>query len=156
MKSGFSLFELVIVVGIFTVLALLGTQIVVNSLRGTQKSTSMSDIREDLAFAVERIERELRNAESFDCSSSTSSQMFYDSLGTTHSIFCDASSDNIQIDGNSVTGTLTKVDCNATVFTCTDPPSRFEFDIWASHAGVMGVLGSSLNISSQIPLRSTN
>ena len=66
--SGFSLFEIMVVIVIFALLGVLVTQSLALSIRGSKKSETMSKTRSSLSYAMGIIERQLRNANSVtDC-----------------------------------------------------------------------------------------
>ena len=73
MKKGYSLIEMLVVIGIFAMLAVLVTQIMAASLRGTKKSTSATTDRSGISYAVGVMERQLRGAQTIiDCPNNTS------------------------------------------------------------------------------------
>jgi len=76
-NSGFSLIEMLVVVMIFSVLTILATQSLATSLRGTRKSESVGNVRENIEFAMSIMERSLRSAKDLDCDSSSSSKLVY-------------------------------------------------------------------------------
>ena len=62
MKKGFSLVEILVVITAFSILAILTTQALSLSLRGTRKSGSVTLVREELNYATAVMERLLHNA----------------------------------------------------------------------------------------------
>ena len=69
--KGVSLIELLVVIGIFSIIAILSARGVLLSLRGSRKSESLGKVRENMDFSLAVIERNLRNADSVSCPSST-------------------------------------------------------------------------------------
>lgn len=63
-RFGFSLIEILIVVGLFAILATIASQSTLLSLRGARKSDSLADVREDLDYALAAMERGLRSSQS--------------------------------------------------------------------------------------------
>lgn len=68
-RSGFSLIEILVVITLFSIVAMLSTQAVVLSLRGARKSEAQAKVRESLSHAMDVMERQIRNAESVSCTS---------------------------------------------------------------------------------------
>lgn len=62
-QRGVSLFEIIIVVGIFAAVAVLTTRSTFLTLRGTRKSDAQIRVKENLEYGVAIIERQLRNAD---------------------------------------------------------------------------------------------
>ena len=65
-RLGFSLIEMLIVVGIFSVLAIIITQTLASSLRSSKKSDNLGKVRENVEYAMNYIERSLRTAKRLD------------------------------------------------------------------------------------------
>lgn len=64
--SGFSIVELLIVLTLFSILAVLTTQSLFYTLQGTRKSEAILNVRENVDYSLAIIERQLRNAISVD------------------------------------------------------------------------------------------
>jgi len=62
-NEGTSLIEVLVVIVIFSVLAILATRGLFLALRGSRKSASTVKVRENIDYAISVIERQLRNAE---------------------------------------------------------------------------------------------
>lgn len=62
-KRGVSLFEIIIVIGIFAAVAVLTTRSTFLTLRGARKSDAQIRVKENLEYGVSVIERQLRNAD---------------------------------------------------------------------------------------------
>ena len=65
-RLGFSLIEMLIVVGVFSVLAIIITQTLASSLRSSKKSDNLGKVRENVEYAMNYIERTLRTAKRLD------------------------------------------------------------------------------------------
>ncbi len=63
MKKGFSIIEILVVVGIFAMIAVISTQAVVSSLTSARKSEAAIQVKENLDYTVTVMERKLRNAQ---------------------------------------------------------------------------------------------
>lgn len=154
---GFSLFEMLIVITIFAVLGVLTSRIVLLSLRGVSKSSSLLSVRENLDFALSVIDRNIRNANSIV--SCTDKQITYtDENGQTSTFSCreiGTSSGNIA----SASAQLTSKDVNVTDCTITcnldssgNPPS-VSIDLTGVDVSHSGIESSKVTISSKIYLR---
>jgi prepilin-type N-terminal cleavage/methylation domain-containing protein len=90
-NRGVSLIEIIVVVGIFAILAIISTRAVLLSLMGSKKSTTALMVRENVNYALGVIERQLRNAESVNpCPNSEPYDVlnYVDSLGQASSFSC--------------------------------------------------------------------
>lgn len=74
LKMGFSLVEMLVVVAIFSVLAVISTQALSESLRGTNKSENLANVRDNVDYTISVIERYLRNAQDVACSNTPGGQ----------------------------------------------------------------------------------
>lgn len=83
--KGFSLIEMLIVVGIFSFLAIIVTQSLSASLRNSRKSENLGKVRENLEYTMNYIERTLRTAKSLSplCSGDTNDLTFITQTGAT-------------------------------------------------------------------------
>src|SRR5512137_3061278 len=63
-QKGLSLIEILVVITIFAILGIVIARSIILSLQGSQKSTGLVAVRENLDFATSIIERQLRNANS--------------------------------------------------------------------------------------------
>ena len=69
-NKGFSLIEMLVVIGVFSVLAIVSAQSIIVSLSGAKRSSSSTKVRENLEFAISTIERKIRNSQAISCVSS--------------------------------------------------------------------------------------
>lgn len=67
--KAYSLIEMLVVLAVFAVLAIVVTQTMSSSLRGSKKSESQGKVRENVEYAMNVIERNLRNSLLISCSS---------------------------------------------------------------------------------------
>lgn len=159
--SGFSLIEMLVVLFVFSILAIVVTQTLSLSLRGSQKSESLGNTRENVAYAINVMDRLLRNSRSLTCSTSTGARLNYiDEHGNAAYFACVTSGTDTYIASNSSTQRLTVnnmriTNCNA-VFTCTqglDVPDEADISIAATDANNPGAEGSGITVSTKILLR---
>ena len=73
LKKGFSLIEMLVVVVVFSILAIITTQSLLNSLRTAKKSQNVNVVKENLEVSASAIERLLRNAEDVRCENNSGS-----------------------------------------------------------------------------------
>ncbi|QQS39544.1 prepilin-type N-terminal cleavage/methylation domain-containing protein [Candidatus Woesebacteria bacterium] len=155
--KGFSLVELLIVVTIFAILSVVGTQIVTVSLRSTTKSEEMSTVREDVDFVLNVINRQLRNAKSIDCTASNPIQLSYTNAdGNPATIACvNSTNGEIRLDGTRINSANTLINCNfptvPAIFICTpsigtNPPAVQVALTARNSANSTSVVSSVVNI----------
>ena len=80
MKKGFTLIEILVVIFLFAIVAGIAAQSAAFSLRGARKSDSSAEVRDNLSFALQIVERQLHNAQSIrpsDCNGSVSQRIRY-------------------------------------------------------------------------------
>ncbi|HCR35776.1 hypothetical protein A2130_00635 [Candidatus Woesebacteria bacterium GWC2_33_12] len=88
-RRGFSLIEILVVISIFAVIGILTTRSIFLTIRGAKKSDSLVRVRENVNYAMGVMERQIRNAQSIDCVSSTASIIYYTALeGVDSTISC--------------------------------------------------------------------
>src|SRR3989344_5305560 len=61
-QLGIALFEILIVLSVFALLAAVSTQTIFLTLRGARKSDALGKVRENLGYALSVVERQLHNA----------------------------------------------------------------------------------------------
>lgn len=123
-QKGFSLIEILIVVGLFAVISVITTQVLTTAIRGSKKSESVESVRSEIDFATQQIARQLRNASSIDggCTGVVQTAIsFYDQnsipntfscleLGTENGYIA-SSSANIRITSTDITVTSCEITC---------------------------------------------
>jgi prepilin-type N-terminal cleavage/methylation domain-containing protein len=121
-QKGVSLLEILVVMTIFSILAILATRGVLLTLRGSRKSDSLGRVRENVDFALSIMERELRNADDVTCTSSTA--LTYETkLGASATFTCESVGSGGYIASSSARLTNEEVDISSCSFTCSSSSS---------------------------------
>ncbi len=162
MRRGFSLLELLVVIGVFAMLAVVSTQIVAQSLRGTRKSEATIEVRENVDYLFAVMERALRSAQSVDCGNSTNKKIvFVDENASSSNFWCQGGENGyISQNGNQISANNILIDCTTPppIFVCDETtgtgPSSVEINISASEAVDSGREGANITSSTKILLRS--
>lgn len=68
---GFTLIEVLVVLGIFAVLSILTTESVLLTLRSARRAESSIRVRDDLNYRLQIVQRQLQSASKITCTSST-------------------------------------------------------------------------------------
>lgn len=160
-NKGFSIVELLVVTMVFTMLAILATQSIFLTLRGSRKSEAVVSVRENVDYAFAVMERQIRNAESVDCPDDKTLN-YVDEYGQATSFSCETSGDETFIASGSASNRLTNPDvninCSVGVFTCTAAsggvPPFVKIDITAESAESISAEGSRVTTSTRVLLRS--
>jgi prepilin-type N-terminal cleavage/methylation domain-containing protein len=165
LDNGFSLIEILVVLFVFSILIVVVTQTLAISLRGSRKSESVGNTRTNVQYAVNVMDRLLRNARSLSCPTSTISKLNYvDEHGNAAYFECVTVSGKSYIASNSASQRLTSdtvtitncSDATKPVFRCTQGagvPDAVDIFINGTDANVSGIEGSSVPISTKILLR---
>ena len=149
--------EILIVISIFAFLATMATRSVLLTMRGSRKSEAVTKVRENLAYALAVMERNLRNAESLDCTSSTTETVYYqDENGDTVSFACvglTGSDSYIASDSGRLTSDEIEItSCNFVCDDATSPPS-VTISVEAQSKAAQGIEGAKVSSSTRIFLR---
>lgn len=152
---GFSLIEVLVVIGLFSVIGVIATSSTADSIRGTKKSDATIRLRSNLELALTTMERNIRNSKEVPvCTGESSSTIDYtDNDNIVHTFSC--TSGTLQLDGEDITSQEVSVtDCS---FTCTPagigvPPS-VEISIKGQDALSSGEQSAELELSSKVNLR---
>src|SRR4030042_5564903 len=161
---GYSIIEILIVIGIFAVFSKVVTQSVILSLRGTKKSGSVVTVKEDLEYAASTIERVLQNATSITdpnpCSGTQDHIEFIsrDNLQTSFNFTSGSDSRITQTySGNTYRLTSNKVDISTCSFTCTIESGIkiVIFNVTGNARGITGGEGATYSTSRRIFLKQT-
>jgi prepilin-type N-terminal cleavage/methylation domain-containing protein len=164
---GFSLIEMLVVIAVFAVLGVIISRVVIVSMKNSSKSEAQIRVRENLAYALSVIERQLRNVKSINpCNGTDTTIISYTDYEDRQSSFsCElnppASRQPAYIaSGSAVTGRLTATDvdivsCNfvCTPATSTTPPS-VRITVSASDVKETGSTGATVSMETTIFLRS--
>lgn len=163
--SGMSLLEILVVVAIFAILAILTTQAVILTIRGSKKTESLVRVRENLNYSMGIIERQIRNSDSVtDCTNEdTTSITFTDQDGNPSKLSCinvvpDSNDGYIASGSASLRLTSDTVNVTSCSFYCDDsstnsPPSVSVY-LEAQDKATSGIQGSKVSVSNRIYLRS--
>lgn len=163
--KGFSLVETIIVIAVFSILAVIVTQSLTLSLRGAQKGKAVGSVRENIEFALSVMERQLRSARSLNCSASNHNTLRYiDSAGNATTFSCRNESGSTYIASGSArltNNTISIVNCNNTdserIFDCisgSGNPDSVIIRIRATDSSGLGrAEGASETFTTQVSLR---
>lgn len=166
--KGFSLIEMLVVVVVFSILATVTTQSLLNSLRTAKKSQNVNVVKENLEVSASTIERLLRNAEDVKCEdvskNPSNREIFYiDEYGIRTNIKCKSISGIGAIASGSAEARLTgqRVDINSNcadvVFSCTPatggvPPSVV-VTLNGREISTSGATGAEATVMTKVLLR---
>lgn len=172
--SAYSLVEILVVLGIFSILSIVATQSIFLVLRGSKKSESVVNVKQELDYAADIIERQLQNSKkiivepsSSSCTpggTATVSAGFISQSGSRGDITClDMPGKNLYTGGTDVrvassSGipisykyrlTSNKIAISACKFTCFKEGNKINmlFEITASAKGISQVEGASVTTS---------
>lgn len=159
-QRGYSIVELLVVVAVFSIIALIATQAVVLVLRGSRKSESLISVRENVDYAFSVMERSIRNAQALNvnCNSDSTTLDYIDGNGGNRNFSClGGASGYIASDSARLTSDNVNVDCTQTpIFACFFPASGSEYvdiSVTASDASAQGAEGAKFTTSTRILLR---
>ena len=159
-NQGFSLIEMLVVLTIFTVIALVSSETIILTLIGAKKAGSISKVRQNLDLAIGQMERQLHNAKSIsECPNSDTSQIsFADGNNNLVNFSCVGVNNNNQpsyVASSSASLTSSDITITSCSFVCTpgtgNAPPYVTISITAKE-----INGSSAPITSttQVTLRS--
>jgi Tfp pilus assembly protein PilE len=155
MSKGISLIEILIVVTIFAVLGILVSSSIILTLQGSKKSENLVSVRENLDYSMSIIERQVRNADSIECTSA-SILSYMDENGKPGSFSCNTVSGDSYIASGSARMTSSTVIATCS-FSCNlgDSVSQPYVDIvlQGRHATSTGSQGASVTTNTRIYLR---
>ncbi len=161
LQKGFSLIEILVVIVMFTTLALLVTQSTLRSFQGTRKADASGKVRDNLDFAASVIERHVRNAKSITstCNGTNITALTYiDQDGRTGSFSCLGGS-NMYVASGSANVRITSDDValSTCFFRCTTTssvtPPAIDYTFAGVAANAPGSEGSFASITRRILLR---
>ncbi len=158
-SRGLSLIEILVVLVIFSVLGIIISRSVILTLQGSKKSESLIQVRDNLNYSLGVIERQVRNANSVDCTSGNPTNLNYvDQYGNSSFFSCQGvgSADSYIA---SASGRLTSSDVTITScsFTCvaatqTELP-HVDINFAAQSSTLTGSQASNVTTSTRIYLR---
>lgn len=148
---------MLVVVGIFSLLAVITTQVLTVALVGSRKSDSTVKVRENLEYAVSVLERHVRNAKDCDPLSPAGTVTFTDINDQSHVISCTADPANGQIKIGADPLTSDEITISACTLTCLPasagaPPKVF-LSFTAQAKSTLSPDPNPVSISTTISLR---
>jgi len=154
-EEGTSLFEVVVVVGIFAIIGVLVTSIVFLSVAGTKRSDSLISVRQNLNYAASIMERQLRSAQSVTpCGIGSSSVTYLDQDWVSSSFVCNPGG---WVASGSARLTSSDVQITACSFTCdtaANTPTVVRIDLAGKDPNIPAWTNPSLvTISTRVSLR---
>jgi len=160
-RAGFSLTETLIVIAIFSVLSVIATQILATSLKGSRKSQSIVNVRENLEYAMIVMERNLHSAKRIDSTLSDSDMITYTGqYGDTSTFSCLTLGVVGYIASGSARLTSDKVDVECSLVTVFSfsflpgNPSSINIILRGSDLTSTGAESETVEIRSKVVLRS--
>lgn len=160
-NSGVSLFEIVVVVGIFAMVAVLVTRSTFLTLRGGRKSDSQIKVKENLEYALSIMERQLRNSDlvSSTCDGSSASRVDYTDSGGTSAFF--SCEDIGQTSGYVASGSARLTDNGVSITACSfvclpqtgSVPAEVTINLSGREVSSLGAESSQITTSTKIFLR---
>lgn len=155
-NSGLSLIEILVVITVFSILAILATRGVLLTLRGSRKSDALGSVRENVGYSMAVMERNLRNAQTIDCSSPTRID-YTDPNNTTGYFSCEDVGSGGYISSSSARITNDQTSVTACSFSCTAattgvPPS-VDINITAEDKNAQGAEAGQITIQTRVNLR---
>ena len=162
--SAYTLIELMVVMLIFSILSVVVVQSLSHSLRSSRKSGNISEVRENVEYAMNTMERLLRNARGIDTINSTPTDLWYiDEYNTSPSprFSCLGGNVGYIASGSAsirLTSTGVYIDCTAgDVFRFPTPepgvPPSIEINIVGRDAGSYGAETSTVTSTTKLLLR---
>ncbi len=164
--SGFSLIEMLVVIFVFSILGIVATQIIAMSLRGSQKSESIGEVRANVEYTVSTMERLLRNATEINvtgCNTSTIRLDYKDEYKKDCHFECVTSGFDRYIASGSAGVTAVRLTSNkvriqcSNIFSCNQPldvPPTVSITLVGEDAELgTGVGGSRVTVKTQLQLR---
>lgn len=158
-NKGFSLLEILVVITVFSILAVLTTQAVILTLKGSRKSESIAKVRSNIDYSLATIERNIRNAESVQQCPNPDHNMlaYFDENGILTSFSCATDEDGGYIASASGRLTNSEVDVTSCSFVCEDVAGETNpavtVSISARDAELSSLEGGEITVSTKIFLR---
>jgi len=157
--AGISLFEILIVLSVFALLAAVSTQSIFLTLRSARKSDALGKVRENLGYALAVVERQLHNATYIpECpNSDTSIINFEDQEGNSTSFSCQ----NIGTSGYIASGaarlTSDEIEVTSCTFVCEpasgNVPPAVKISVKVIDPKAKSIEGASVSVSTKVFLR---
>lgn len=159
--KGFSLLEVLVVLAVFSLLAIVSTTVILLSVRGTKKSDTSSRVRQNVDHAISVIERQIRNATSVaSCPNADPNVLsYFDQDGNPTSFTCFANPVDGYIASGSAKITADEVIIDYCSITCVpaaggeSSPPYVDISINARDKSTTGAESSAFSAQTQIYLR---
>jgi len=153
-NRGFSMIEILVVILVFATLAVLSTESLLLSLRGSKRSEASVDVRENLNYALSIMERQLHNAESI--TSCTPNSIYYkDENSLDANFICDLVGGSIAWSSAQLTSSEVRV--TSCSFSCSlgvpGVPASVNISISGQDADATGFEQQQVTTNTQIMLR---
>lgn len=158
-NKGVSLFEIVIVVGVFAMVAILTTRATFLTLRGSKKSDSQIKVKENIEYALSIVERQLRNSDLVAATCNGSTRIDYtDSQGSAAYFSCEnVGQTSGYIASGSARLTTSEISITNCSFTCVQQeggvPTEVVVNLSAKEVNASDIESSSVTTSTKILLR---
>ncbi len=158
-RAGISLFEILIVLSVFALLAAASTQTIFLTLRGARKSDALGKVRENLGYALSVVERQLHNATYIsECPNPDTSIITYeDQEGVTANFSCEDIGVSGYIASNSARLTAEEIEVTSCIFTCEPAvgsiPPAIGVELKAIDPNAKAIEGASVTVSTKVYLR---
>ncbi len=157
--KGFTLIEVVVALGIFTVLAVVSSTLMFSILRGAKKAAAVAAVRTEGEYAMDALTSHLRFARQINsCSASQISFTSVDNTSITFSCQLDPTTKTNYLadsSGRLTSPEVTLVSCN--VFTCPSPlpqSQTVQIGYTLTRSGSVAIEGAaSVDFSSGVELR---
>lgn len=156
---GYSLIEMLVVVFIFTIVALIISQSIGTSLKNSRKSEDVSIVKENIEYALSTMERLLRNAKRIDCITPNKTRLEYiDENDKKASFVCMENSYIASVSASaSVRLTSPEVDItntNCEIFSYDCDGKDISISVTAKRTGKEGAEAQTVTYKTRILLRS--
>lgn len=161
LRKGISLFETIIVVAIFATVAVLTTRSTFLTLRGSKKSDSQIKVKENIEYALNIVERQIRNAEliSSTCDGSSLGRLDYiDAAGISTFFSCeDIGEASGYLASGSARLTSDEINITSCSFVCTPQtgsvPTDIVLNLTADETNASALESGGVTTSTKILLR---
>lgn len=151
---GFTLIEMLVVISVFSIIAVLVGSLVGRSMKGARKSESSLKVRAELENAVSIIERSLRGAKANSVSCTPTSVNFTGQDGQPVSFSCSVASSNFVLKKGNYDIVGSNVKLTACNFDCSKLSEGIVgINLSGVSANSSGVESDSINVSARVVLR---
>lgn len=164
-KKGFSLIEILVVIGLFALIGIVTSQAVLTTLKGSRVIDSEANIRQNVDYAMNIIERNLRNSKEItECPNTTDPTKidYVDPSGQDQSIFYVSSGDDRYVAVTSNDNRLTSNQVRVTNFSIICSPAignasaEVNVTITATDPNATSDEAATITTSNKVVLRTNN